>query len=96
MKRTMLVAGILLILLILAIGLIYIQYRSDLSTTCQELQAGSQIAHTLRGPIGYAVAGSNPAVLVIHGAGGGYSQVAAISESLPAPRPSRRSRCRTL
>ncbi|HEX6297877.1 MAG TPA: hypothetical protein VFZ74_14985, partial [Burkholderiales bacterium] len=77
----MLVAAILLIV---AAGLSYAQYRSDLSTARRELQAGSQIAHTACGPIEYAVAGSGPAVLVIHGAGGGYSQVAAISEWLAA------------
>ena len=77
----MLVAGILLIV---AAGLIYAQYRSDLSTARRELQAGSQIAHTACGPVEHAVAGSGPAVLVIHGAGGGYSQVAAISEWLAA------------
>jgi 2-hydroxy-6-oxonona-2,4-dienedioate hydrolase len=77
----MLVAGILVIV---AAGLIYAQYRSDLSSARRELQAGSQIAHTACGPVEYAVAGSGPAVLVIHGAGGGYSQVAAISEWLAA------------
>src|SRR5688500_14669330 len=81
MRRTMLVAAILLLL---AAGLIYAQYRSDLSIARRELQAGSEIAHTACGPIEYAVAGSGPAVLVIHGAGGGYSQVAAISEWLAA------------
>jgi pimeloyl-ACP methyl ester carboxylesterase len=79
MKRTMLVAGTLLIL---TLGLIYVPYRSDLSTARRELRAGSQIAHTACGPVEYAVAGSGPAVLVIHGAGGGYSQMAAISELL--------------
>ena len=72
------------ILLMLAGGLIYGQYRSDLSIARRELQAGSQIAPTACGPIEYSVAGSGPAVLVIHGAGGGYSQVAAISEWLAA------------
>ncbi|MCK0508456.1 alpha/beta fold hydrolase [Aromatoleum anaerobium] len=79
MKRTVLVAGTLLIL---AVGLMYVQYRSDLSAARRELRAGSQIAQTACGPVEYAVAGSGPAVLVIHGAGGGYSQVAAISELL--------------
>lgn len=75
----MLVAGTLLIL---ALGLIYVPYRFDLSTARRELLAGSQIAHTACGPVEYTVAGSGPAVLVIHGAGGGYSQMAAISELL--------------
>jgi pimeloyl-ACP methyl ester carboxylesterase len=80
----MLVAGTLLTLLVVAGGWIYVQYRSDLSTARRELQTGSQIAHTACGPVEYAVVGSGPAVLVIHGAGGGYSQVAAISEFLAA------------
>jgi pimeloyl-ACP methyl ester carboxylesterase len=79
MKRIMLVAGTLLIL---AVGLIFVQYRSDLAAARRELRTGSQIAHTACGPVEYAVAGSGPAVLIIHGAGGGYSQVAAISELL--------------
>jgi pimeloyl-ACP methyl ester carboxylesterase len=71
-------------LLILASGLVYVQYRSDLSTARRELLAGSQIASTACGPIEYAVAGSGPAVLVIHGAGGGYSQASEFSQSLAA------------
>jgi pimeloyl-ACP methyl ester carboxylesterase len=71
-------------LVILASGLVYVQYRSDLSTARRELLAGSQIASTACGPIEYAVAGSGPAVLVIHGAGGGYSQASEFSQSLAA------------
>jgi pimeloyl-ACP methyl ester carboxylesterase len=71
-------------LLVVAIGLVYVQYRSDLSTARRELLAGSQIASTPCGPIEYAVAGSGPAVLVIHGAGGGYSQASEFSQSLAA------------
>jgi pimeloyl-ACP methyl ester carboxylesterase len=78
------VAVTLLTLLVVASGWIYVQYRSDLFTARRELQAGSQIAHTACGPVEYAVVGSGPAVLLIHGAGGGYSQVAAISEFLAA------------
>jgi hypothetical protein len=75
------VAGILLIL---AAGLIYAQYRSDLSTARRELQAGSQIAHTACGAIEYAVAGSGPAVLVIHGAGGcGAARLGPRAPNLP-------------
>jgi pimeloyl-ACP methyl ester carboxylesterase len=79
MKRIMLVAGTLLIL---AVGLMYVWYRADLSAAIQELRAGSQVAQTACGPVEHAVAGSGPAVLVVHGAGGGYSQVAAISDLL--------------
>ena len=81
MRRTLLVPAILLIV---AAGLVYAKYSSDLSTARRDLQAGSRIAHTRCGPVEYAVGGSGPAVLVIHGAGGGYSQVAALTESLAA------------
>lgn len=77
----MLVAGTILILVV---GLIYVQYRSDLSAVRQKLLKGSQVASTACGPVEYAVVGSGPAVLVVHGAGGGYSQVAAITELLAA------------
>lgn len=46
----MLVAAILVIV---AAGLIYARYRSDLSAARRELQAGSQIAHTACGPVGF-------------------------------------------
>jgi pimeloyl-ACP methyl ester carboxylesterase len=79
LRRSLLAAAIVLIV---AAGLIYAQYRSDLSNARSNLEAGSRISHTACGPVEYAVAGSGPAVLVIHGAGGGYSQVAALSEAL--------------
>lgn len=79
MRSALLAAGTLLIL---ALASIYARYHSDLSDARRELQAGSRIAATACGPVEYASAGSGPAVLVIHGAGGGYSQVAAISNLL--------------
>lgn len=81
MKRTMLVAGAVLVLIA---GWIFVQYRSDLDAARRNLLAGSQVVQTTCGPVEYAVAGSGPAVLVIHGAGGGYSQVAPIVELLAA------------
>jgi 2-hydroxy-6-oxonona-2,4-dienedioate hydrolase len=72
------------IVLIAGVTAAYVQYRSDLSVVRQELLAGSQIAETACGPIEYAVTGSGPAVLVIHGAGGGYSQVKGFSQLLAA------------
>ena len=79
MKRILSVAAIILVL---AVGWIYVRYESDISAARRKLQSGSQIAHTACGPIEYAVAGSGPAVLVIHGAGGGYSQVSAFNHLL--------------
>jgi len=76
--------GTLGVALAIALGGIYYEYRGDLSAARAQLLAGSQIAQTRCGPIEYAAAGSGPAVLLIHGAGGGYSQVAAFSQLLQA------------
>lgn len=46
------------------------------------LDAGSRIAETAKGPVEYAEAGSGPAVLVFHGAPGGYDQALLIGQSL--------------
>lgn len=40
----------------------------------QRLRGNSRLIETRRGPIEYAEAGSGPAVLVVHGAGGGFDQ----------------------
>lgn len=60
----------------------YTSYRADLAAAQQGLLAGSRIAATACGPIEYAAAGTGPAVLLIHGSGGGYSQVAGVGELL--------------
>jgi 2-hydroxy-6-oxonona-2,4-dienedioate hydrolase len=66
----------------LAAAMVYMQYRADLSTARQRLLAGSQLAQTACGPVEYTVVGSGPAVLVIHGAGGGYSQAQRFTQAL--------------
>ena len=48
--------------------------------TIQKLQAGSRIADTQHGPLEYAVTGSGPAILVFHGASGGYEQAQLLSK----------------
>lgn len=40
----------------------------------RRLHEDSHLAHTARGQIEYATWGSGPAVLIVHGAGGGYDQ----------------------
>jgi len=40
----------------------------------ERLALNSQVAETARGPVEYAVTGTGPPVLVLHGAGGGYNQ----------------------
>jgi 2-hydroxy-6-oxonona-2,4-dienedioate hydrolase len=69
-------------LLVAAIGAIWAFYRADLASARRSLAAGSRIADTACGPLEYARSGSGPAVLLVHGAGGGYSQVAPLAELL--------------
>jgi 2-hydroxy-6-oxonona-2,4-dienedioate hydrolase len=57
-----------------AIGGAYLSYRNDLREKTKELKRISEIADTKHGPIEFAREGTGPAVLVIHGAGGGFDQ----------------------
>jgi len=51
-----------------------VTYTRDLSGARSRVASGSQLARTSCGPIEYAVAGKGPALLMIHGAGGGFDQ----------------------
>lgn len=53
---------------------IYSSYQRDLRHAQARIAHGSQLAQTACGPIEFASAGSGPAVLVVHGAGGGFDQ----------------------
>lgn len=61
---------------------IYAVYRRDARRAYDRVSTGSQIAETRCGPIEYAVAGEGPAVLVVHGAGGGFDQGIELGASL--------------
>lgn len=67
-------ARVLLLVLTLTAGAIYLAYSSDQRGTLARLRAGSQVVITAHGPIEYARWGRGPAVLSVHGAGGGYDQ----------------------
>lgn len=53
---------------------IAVRYRRDIGRARRRITSGSTVVETSRGPIEYAVAGTGPAVLVVHGAGGGFDQ----------------------
>lgn len=54
--------------------LVYASFRHDLAEARVRLAAGGSVAQTACGPIEYSSQGTGPAVLVIHGSGGGYTQ----------------------
>lgn len=55
-------------------GLEYARYRRDIEQARVNVSMGSRIAETACGPIEYGTAGEGPAVLLVHGAGGGFDQ----------------------
>ena len=58
---------------VLAAG--WLAYQDDLRREVERVSSGSQLVDTPCGPIEFAAAGSGPAVLLVHGAGGGFDQV---------------------
>jgi 2-hydroxy-6-oxonona-2,4-dienedioate hydrolase len=68
---------------VLVLGaLTYVNYRHDLEVERQRVSAGSLIAQTPCGPIEYASIGQGPALLLVHGAGGGFDQTVDIAREL--------------
>ena len=57
-------------------------YRADLERAQQRVGRGGEVLQTRCGPIEYALVGSGPAVLLVHGAGGGIDQTAPYAQEL--------------
>lgn len=77
MRRQLLplLLGVAAVAAILAAGTwVATAYARDLAAARERVAQGSSLAHTPCGPIEYAQAGQGPAVLVVHGAGGGFDQ----------------------
>jgi 2-hydroxy-6-oxonona-2,4-dienedioate hydrolase len=70
-KRALLVSAIAVALL-LAVSFAF--FRRDLARESVRAARGSRVAETSCGPIEYASVGQGPAVLAVHGAGGGWDQ----------------------
>ena len=63
-------------------GLTYESYRRDLALERMRVSLGSRIAKTPCGLIEFASRGEGPAILLVHGAGGGYDQGLDFAEPL--------------
>ena len=57
-----------------ASALAYAVYRKDIEAARRRIETGRQIIDSPRGPIEFAEEGDGQAVLVVHGAGGGFDQ----------------------
>jgi pimeloyl-ACP methyl ester carboxylesterase len=75
---------IALVLAAVAVAATYAVYRRDIDRSFERIASGSQIVQTPCGPIEYASAGEGDAVLVVHGAGGGFDQGMDIAKGLAA------------
>src|SRR5574342_220699 len=65
-------------------ALVFAAYQSDMSRARQRIASGSDVAQTACGAIEYAAVGEGPAILLVHGAGGGFDQVLEPARELAA------------
>ncbi len=92
MGRTVLLVGLAMVMAAaLAVASLY---RTDLDRARGALASGSRIVVTKAGPIEYAETGEGPALLSIHGSGGGFDQglanaAALVGEGFRVIAPSR-------
>jgi pimeloyl-ACP methyl ester carboxylesterase len=61
-----------------------LSYAKDLQRAHERAATDSRIAQTAKGPIEYSVLGQGPAVLLAHGAGGGFDQMLEFAAELAA------------
>src|SRR5687767_4134153 len=64
------------------LGVISASYGNDIQNARDRVATGAKMVDTRCGPIEYAEAGKGPAVLVVHGSGGGYDQGMDFGKSL--------------
>jgi 2-hydroxy-6-oxonona-2,4-dienedioate hydrolase len=81
-RRTL--AAVLGLAVLGAFAAAWLSYDRDLQRARERVASGSQIAATRCGPIEFAAAGRGPAVLLVHGAGGGFDQALDIATELAA------------
>ncbi len=71
-------------LLLVVAGVVILIFTGWKAERVDELACGSRVANTANGPVEYAVSGEGKAVLVLHGAPGGYDQALVIGKTLAA------------
>lgn len=69
-----------------AVALIYALYASDMRKINQRIELQSRLVSTRHGIVEFSSWGEGPAVLVVHGAGGGYDQGRLIPQAFAAGR----------
>ncbi len=67
--------------LILTLGAIYVCYLRDMETIEKRMSTESRVSRTRHGLVEFTTWDSGPAVLVVHGAGGGYDQGVSIAKA---------------
>ena len=72
LRKAIVLAG--LTLLATGAAFTYAGYYTDLDAARQRIATGSEVADTRCGPVEYAMLGEGPAVLLVHGAAGGFDQ----------------------
>lgn len=80
-------AGLLLVALALGAGLLALEFRRDLQAQRLRVQSGSRVLHTACGDVEFAESGpaDAPALLLVHGSGGGFDQALELGRSLAPP-----------
>lgn len=73
---------VLLVLVLLACTAVIVKFEDWKKAKLAELDAGSQVLKTAAGDIEFTERGSGPAVLICHGAPGGYDQAMLIGDAL--------------
>ena len=75
-------AGSAALVLAVMATVVYGHYRLDLAVEQDRVMSGGTLVATGCGPIEYAEVGTGPAVLLVHGAGGGYDQMLPMAREL--------------
>jgi pimeloyl-ACP methyl ester carboxylesterase len=66
------------------VSLAFLVYLSDIERAKEKVRHGSEVFQSRFGTMEYAVSGKGPAVLVVHGTGGGFDQGLAFGERIVA------------